>query len=49
MRVALVAMFGVCTALWGLNQGGDNGGRRAALVATWIMSGGWSSSQASVR
>jgi len=37
MRVALAAMFGVCAALWGLNHGDDNSGRRAALVVTFLV------------
>ncbi len=36
MRVALVAMFGVCATLWALNHGGDNVELRGALVALFL-------------
>ncbi len=36
MCVALAAMFGVCAALWALNHGGDDAGRRTLLVAVFL-------------
>ena len=36
MRVALVAMFGVCATLWALNHGGENAALRGALVALFL-------------